>query len=61
MMGHSGYLETDRRALVNTLRRLRLPSDDETVNRYRTPFEDTPFQPDFEISDFAEMADALLP
>lgn len=39
MMGYSGYLETDRRALVYTLRRLRLPSDDETVKRLMQPWQ----------------------
>jgi len=30
------------------------------VNRYRLPFEDTPFQPDAVVQDFAELADVLL-
>lgn len=30
------------------------------VNRYGLPFEDTPYQPDVTVKDFAELADALL-
>jgi len=29
------------------------------VNRYRLPFEDTPFQPDLVVRDFTELADSL--
>jgi 2-haloacid dehalogenase len=29
------------------------------VNRYRLPYEETPFQPDFEVRDFVELADRL--
>lgn len=30
------------------------------VNRYKLPYEDTQFQPDVTVSDFTELADALL-
>ena len=30
------------------------------VNRYKLPFEDTPFRPDVTVSNFNELADALL-
>ena len=30
------------------------------VNRYRLPYEDTPYQPDVTVRDFAELAEALL-
>ncbi len=30
------------------------------VNRYRLPYEDSPFQPDLTVSDFLELADELL-
>ena len=30
------------------------------VNRYRLPYEDTPYQPDVTVNDFAELADELL-
>ena len=30
------------------------------VNRYKLPYEDTPFQPDVTVYDFTELADALL-
>jgi len=30
------------------------------VNRYRLPFEDTPYQPDLTVPDFAELADRLV-
>jgi FMN phosphatase YigB (HAD superfamily) len=29
------------------------------INRYRLPFEDTPFQPDLTVKDFTELAAAL--
>lgn len=31
------------------------------VNRYRLPYEETPYQPDLTVSDFTELADALVP
>ena len=30
------------------------------VNRYRLPYEDTPYQPDVTVKDFAELAEALV-
>jgi 2-haloacid dehalogenase len=30
------------------------------VNRYRLPYEDTPYQPDVAVKDFAELAEALV-
>jgi 2-haloacid dehalogenase len=30
------------------------------VNRYRLPFEDTPYQPDAVVESFTELADVLL-
>ncbi|RIK32884.1 MAG: haloacid dehalogenase type II [Chloroflexi bacterium] len=30
------------------------------VNRYRLPYEETPYQPDLTVSDFSALADALL-
>jgi len=30
------------------------------VNRERLPYEDTPYQPDVTVSDFADLAAALL-
>jgi 2-haloacid dehalogenase len=30
------------------------------VNRYRLPYEDTPYQPDVTVNDFTELADELL-
>jgi 2-haloacid dehalogenase len=29
------------------------------VNRYRLPYEESPFRPDFEVLDFIELADRL--
>jgi 2-haloacid dehalogenase len=29
------------------------------VNRYRLPYEESPFRPDVEVTDFIELADAL--
>lgn len=31
------------------------------VNRYRLPYEDTPYVPDVTTADFGELADAILP
>jgi FMN phosphatase YigB (HAD superfamily) len=30
------------------------------VNRYRLPYEDTPYQPDVTVADFTALAEALL-
>ncbi len=45
MLGHSGYLETARRAFVD---------------RYGLPYEDTPFVPNVTVPDFKELADTIL-
>ena len=30
------------------------------VNRYKLPYEDTPYQPDVTVRDFTELTEALL-
>jgi hypothetical protein len=30
------------------------------VNRYKLPYEDSPYRPDVIVDDFAELADALV-